>query len=111
MATAANTSTFETIPFSQDSSMADHDLLFLHHGESPGAVLASQPLFGENYPNWAWSIRKVLLANNKLGFTDSTLILNSPLVKIPSTIQAWICSNNMVGTWIINSISPKIQAS
>ena len=61
--------------------MADHDLLFLHHGESPGAVLASQPLFGENYPNWAWSIRKVLLANNKLGFTDSTLILNSPLVK------------------------------
>ena len=78
--------------------MADHDLLFLHHGESPVAVLASQPLFGENYPNWAWSIRKVLLANNKLGFTDSTLILNSPLVKIPSTIQAWICSNNMVGT-------------
>ena len=40
-------STFETIPSSQDSSMANHDLLFLHHGESPGAVLVSQPLFGE----------------------------------------------------------------
>ena len=91
--------------------MANHDLLFLHHGESPGAVLASQPLFGGNYTNWAWSIRKVLLASNKLGFIDGTLILNSPLVKIPSAIQAWIHSNKTVGTWIINSVSPKIQAS
>ena len=56
MATTANTSTFETIPFSQYSSMADHNLLFLHHKESPSAVLASQPLFGGNYTNWAWSI-------------------------------------------------------
>ena len=59
-------------------------------------------------PNWARLIRKVLLANNKLGFIDGTLILNSPLVKIPSAIQAWIHSNKTVGTWIINSVSPRI---
>ena len=29
----------------------------------------------------------------------------------PATIQAWIRANNMVGTWIINSVSPKLQAS
>jgi len=34
----------------QDSSLADKPL-FLHHGESPGAVLVSQPLIGSvNYP-------------------------------------------------------------
>ena len=26
-------------------------------------------------------------------------------------IQAWIRANNMVGTWIINSVSPKLQVS
>ena len=52
-----------------------------------------------------------MLAKNKLGFINDTLNLSSPLVETPSTIQAWICSDNMVGTWKINSVSPKIQVS
>uniref|UniRef100_A0A7N2N0Q5 Uncharacterized protein n=1 Tax=Quercus lobata TaxID=97700 RepID=A0A7N2N0Q5_QUELO len=87
--------------------MANHDLLFLHHGESPGAVLVSQPLFGEK-PKLGSVNPKSFASNNKLGFIDGTLILNSPLVKIPSAIQAWIHSNKTVGTWIINSVSPRI---
>ena len=35
----------------------------------------------------------------------------SPVVNSPSAIQVWIHADNMVGTWIINSVSPKIQAS
>ena len=26
---------------------------FLHHGESPSAILVSQPLTEDNYPTWA----------------------------------------------------------
>jgi len=54
---------------------------------------------------------KSLIANNKLGFIDGSLTISSPLVNSPTTAQAWIRANNMVGTWIINSISPKLQAS
>ena len=87
-------------------------LLFLHYGENPGAVLVSQSLVGgENYPTWAQYIKKSLIVKKKLGFIDGSLTLSSPLVSTPSTIQAWIHSNNMVGTWIINLVSPKIQAS
>lgn len=94
----------------QDLSMAD-DPLFLHYEKSPGAILVSQTLVGENYPAWARSIWKALLAKNKLGFINDTLTLSSPLLETPSTIQAWIRFDNMVGTWKINSVSPKIQAS
>ena len=29
----------------------------------------------------------------------------------PTAIQAWIRADNIVGTWIINSVSPKLQGS
>ena len=48
---------------------------------------------------------------NKLGFINGTLTLSSPLVSTPSATQAWIMCDNMVDTWLTNSVSPKIQAS
>ena len=88
------------------------DPLFLHPRENPIAVLTSQPLIGgENYPAWTRSVRKSLIAKNKLGFIDGSLTISSPLVNSPTAAQAWIPANNMAGTWIINSVSPKLQAS
>ena len=56
-------------------------------------------------------MRKALLTKIRLGFIDGTLTLSSPLVSTLSTIQAWIRCDNMVGTWLTNSVSPKIRAS
>ena len=110
VAAAANTS-LETSSPPQDS-YNPNDPLFLHHGENPSAVLTSQPLIGgENYPTWARSVRKSLIAKNKLGFIDGSLTISLPLVDSPSAVQVWIQADNMVGAWIINSVSPKIQAS
>ena len=50
-----------------------------------------------------------MLTKNKLGFIDGTL--SSPLVSSPSVVQAWIRCDNMVDTWLTNSVSPKLQAS
>ena len=84
----ATASTSETQSSTQHSSNVN-DPLFLHHGENPSAVLFSQPLIGgENYPSWARSVRKSLIAKNKLGFIDGSLTLSSPIVDSPSTIQA-----------------------
>ena len=88
------------------------DPLFLNHGESPSIVLVTQPLTGsENYSAQAQAVRKALLTKNKLGFIDGTLTLSSPLVSTLSAVQAWIRCDNMVGTQLTNSISPKLQAS
>jgi len=104
-------STSETPTFSQYSSNLN-DPLFLHHGENLGVALVSHPfLGGENYLAWARSVRKFLIAKNKLGFIDGSLTLLSPIMNSPSAIQVLIRVDNMVGTWIINLVSPKIQAS
>ena len=96
--TAANTSTTEAPSSSQDSYNLSNPL-FLHLGENPGAILTSQPLIGrENYPAWARSVRKSLIAKNKLGFIDGSLTISSPLVNTPVAAQAWIRADNMVGT-------------
>ena len=95
---------------SQDSPMDDP--LFLHHAKSSSTILVTQPLIGgENYLAWARAVRKALLTKNKLAFIDDSLTLSSPLVSTPSTIQAWIRCDNMVGTWLTNLVSLKLQAS
>ena len=110
-ATASSSETHSLTSSTQDSSNVN-DPLFLHHGDKPSVVLVSQPLIGgENYPAWARSVRKSLIAKNKFGFIDGSLTLSSPIMDSPFAIQAWIHADNMVGTWIINSVSLKLQAS
>ena len=92
---------------SQDSPMDDP--LFLHHAKSSSTILVTQPLIGgENYLAWARAVRKALLTKKKLAFIDDSLTLSSPLVSTPSTIQAWIRCDNMVGTWLTNLVSLKL---
>ena len=110
-ATASSSETHSLTSSTQDSSNVN-DPLFLHHGDNPSVVLVSQPLIGgENYPAWARSVRKSLIAKNKFGFIDGSLTLSSPIMDSPFAIQAWIHADNMVGTWIINLVSLKLQAS
>ncbi|KAL0009562.1 hypothetical protein SO802_011064 [Lithocarpus litseifolius] len=110
---STSTSTSTSSSSSRSSSILDDpsNPLYLHHEESPGAMLVYQPLVGENYPTWARSMRMALIAKNKLGFIDGTLTLSSPMVKTPSTIQAWIRCNKMVASWILNSVSQEIATS
>jgi len=46
---------------------------YLHHGDSPGTLLVSQPLVGNNYHTWKRSMTMALSAKNKLGFIDGSL--------------------------------------
>ena len=50
---------------------------FLHHAESPGAMLISEVLIGENYCAWVRSMKNALIAKNKFGFVDGTITLSS----------------------------------
>ena len=96
---------------SQTITIDENHPFFLHHGENLGAILVSQPLVSEIYPTWAKSMKRALSAKNKLGFIDGTLTLAPTMVKSPLLVQAWTRCNNMVVSWILNSVSPKILAS
>ena len=98
---------------SRSSSILDDpsNPLYLHHEESPSAMLVYQTLVGENYPTWERSMRMALIAKNKLEFIDGTLTLSSPMVKTSLAIQAWIHCDKMVASWILNSFSQEIATS
>ncbi len=57
-------------PLQEDEST---NWLFLHHGDSPGMILISQPLLGENYHTWSRSMIMALTVKNKVGFINETI--------------------------------------
>ncbi|XP_075642041.1 uncharacterized protein LOC142613543 [Castanea sativa] len=94
MAEATNTSSSSSV---QDPALIEDisNPLFLHHAESPRAMLVSEPLIVENYHVWVRSMRKTLVAKNKFGFVNGSITLSSPLIKTPAAVDAWIRCDNM----------------
>ena len=82
---------------------------FLHHGETPGAILITQPLTEDNYPTWAKAMRMALDAKSKLGFVDGSV--NASMAVTPLKKQAWSKCNSMISSWIWKSVSPHLTAS
>ena len=56
-------------------------------------------------------MKKALIAKNKFGFVNGTITLSSPLEKTPVAVDAQICCDNMVGSWLMKVISPQIRIS
>ena len=81
---------------------------FLHHSDNPGLTLVSQPLTGDNYASWSRSMIIALSIKNKFGFIDGSItkLAGNDL----AILHSWIY-NNIVISWILNSISKDISAS
>ncbi|KAK6137091.1 hypothetical protein DH2020_029162 [Rehmannia glutinosa] len=82
--------------------------LFLHHSDHPGVVLVSQLLTEENYNTWSRSMIMALSAKNKISFIDGTI---SKPASTDSDFQHWIRCNDMVKSWLLNSLSKDIAHS
>ncbi|KAL5785970.1 hypothetical protein ACOSQ2_008362 [Xanthoceras sorbifolium] len=83
---------------------------FTHHSDHPGLVLISKPLNGENYSTWKRAMTLALNSKNKLGFVDGSI--NSPSKTAdPENYASWSRCNDMVHSWIINTLSPEISDS
>ena len=107
-----NPSSFNSFPFnhppinpSDDSSSP----YYLHPSDNPGTLLVSEIFNGENYVAWSRSIVIALTVKNKVQFTDGSIVS-------PSTDQifrhtAWLRANNLVLSWLMNSISKEIRNS
>ncbi|KAL5556272.1 hypothetical protein UlMin_038508 [Ulmus minor] len=82
---------------------------FLHHSDGPGIVLVSQHLTGDNYASWSRAMLISLSVKNKLGFIDGSI--TKPEGNDLNLLNSWIRNNNVVISWILNSISKEISSS
>ncbi|XP_073036794.1 uncharacterized protein [Primulina eburnea] len=82
---------------------------FLHHSDNPGLTLVSQSLTGDNYSSWSRAMKIALSVKNKLGFIDGTIV--KPSEAESNLINFWTRNNNIVISWILNSVSKEISAS
>ena len=82
----------------------------LHPSDHPGLMLVSQPLQEDNYASCRRSMRLALSGKRKLGFIDGSLPKPDPAVD-PVLAETWQCTNDIVSTWLLNSVSKEIAAS
>ncbi|KAA0035004.1 putative transposon Ty5-1 protein YCL075W family [Cucumis melo var. makuwa] len=81
---------------------------FIHHSLGPTAAIVTQPL--TRAINYTSSSRAMLMAisrQNKVEFITEK-------IKKPSDgilLDVWICNNDIIASWILNSISKKIITS
>ena len=73
----------------------------LHHSDHPGIVLVTKPLNGDNYGTWNRSMSIALSAKNKTGFIDGSIQKPSSTNK---NFSSWKRCNDMVLSWILNSV-------
>ncbi|XP_062018138.1 uncharacterized protein LOC133734522 [Rosa rugosa] len=84
--------------------------LFLHHSDHPGLILVSKKLTGDNYNSWCRAMRISLSAKNKTGFITGA-IKEPSAIKKPEEHALWQRCNDMVLSWILNSLEPDLADS
>ncbi|KAG7544005.1 Zinc finger CCHC-type [Arabidopsis thaliana x Arabidopsis arenosa] len=82
---------------------------FLHKSDHAGLVLVTDRLTnGADFHSWRRSVRMALNVRNKLGFVDGTITKPSDSHR---DYGSWSRCNDMVATWLMNSVSKKIGQS
>ncbi|GAU26486.1 hypothetical protein TSUD_294550 [Trifolium subterraneum] len=81
---------------------------YVHPNESTTAALVSPLLDGKNYHAWSRSMMKAVIMKNKLRFMDGSCPMPDPF---DPTYEPWIRCNNLVLSWLMNSVIPSISQS
>ncbi|XP_073045348.1 uncharacterized protein [Primulina eburnea] len=82
---------------------------FLHYSDNPGITLVSQPLTGDNFASWSRAMKIAISVKNKFGFIDGSI--PKPAESESNLMNAWNRNNNIVISWLLNSVSKDISAS
>ncbi|KAA8542734.1 hypothetical protein F0562_023886 [Nyssa sinensis] len=81
----------------------------LDYGDNPSVSLVPDLLTIDNYTTWSRAMQRALRAKNKLGFVNGEL--TKPTTPSDPLFQPWERCNDMVTSWLQNSISPSIKSS
>ncbi|XP_075108915.1 uncharacterized protein LOC142180748 [Nicotiana tabacum] len=102
--TASSVQTPPQITLTHDSSHP----FYLHPSDSPGMILVNYIFDGRSYGGWRRAVLIALSSKNKLGFIDGTISV--PAVSTTSP-KLWSRCNDMVISWLLNSLSKEIAES
>lgn len=81
---------------------------YLHLRENPTMVLVSTPLNGSNYHSWACVMRRAISGKNKIHFIDGSIPMPD---SFDPYFDLWECNNNLVHSWLMDSVSSSIAQS
>ena len=76
--------------------------------DNPGSLITHVQLKGENYDEWARSLRTALRARKKFGFIDGTI--GKPDDGSPD-LEDWWTNNSLLVSWIMNTIEPSLRST
>jgi len=77
--------------------------------DNPTIILVTYLLNGDNYATWSHTMQKALRAKNKLTFITGTI--NQPTNQEDPLFDLFERCNDMVVSWLQNSISTSIRSS
>ncbi|WVY91049.1 hypothetical protein V8G54_036563 [Vigna mungo] len=77
-------------------------------GDNPGNLITQVQLKGENYDEWARSLRTALRARKKFGFIDGTILLPK---EGSADLEDWWTNNSLLVSWIMNMIEPSLRST
>lgn len=81
---------------------------FISPSDSPGTLLADTIFDGQSFGGWKRRMWIALTTKNKIGFINGSTV--EP--KVGTNLhRAWSRSNNMVISWLLNSLSREIYES
>ena len=100
MAATKDNSTCQTI--------ASTSPYYLHPACNTNLVLSPIVLRGDNYSEWAQSLRNDFKANNKIGFLDGTVSRPS---ETSSDFPLWAPVNAMFSAWLQNTLDAFIRST
>lgn len=91
-----------------DPTLNPRSLYYLHPDKNLGSILVAPTLYDDNYNNWRKYMCRALSSKNKITFINGNL----PKMDFSnSNFELWDRANNMVLSWINQTISPHIAQS
>lgn len=79
---------------------------YIHPSENPDILLVTTPLTTRNYQQWSRMMRKALVSKNKIKFLNGFLPVLDPF---DLNYDAWERCNDILHSWLVNSILPNLQ--
>ncbi|XP_074267769.1 uncharacterized protein LOC141591357 isoform X2 [Silene latifolia] len=93
---------------SSSNSSHNSSVVSVIHSENPGTKISYVSFNGNNYDEWSRAFHLALLAKDKLGYIDGTIVKPS---ETASDFKLWRSTNALVTAWIYATIEPAIAKS
>ncbi|KAK2390516.1 putative mitochondrial protein [Trifolium repens] len=91
-----------------DPSNDPSDVYYIHASDGPNTISVKPVLNYSNYQVWARSMRRALGGKNKFEFVDGSIEVPT---EFDPNFKAWNRCNNLVHSWILNSMDDSISQS